>query len=308
MSIEGIKGTLSEFNYKIVTTDSTLPFYTAVNKAVRELDGSEYGDWDICILKSGTRVVFDSIHFLKQAIYSGENIGAAGSVSNLAANKQQLKVECDTPDEYIKFGEKNNVLMEDPFLERVTLSSNALLIKREAYEKVGGFAEEFGEDGIAGDADFSLRLLACGYRLRLVRNSFVYRASWDERENQIAEENKGLIRLLYANPEMIAQIPFGKTERFNALEFGCGLGANIKAIKSMYPNAQIAGIEENSEVAGIAAQTELVYTSIEGLSKSIEGPAFNLLIVNKDDFAALSQDEKRIVGSLCYGDFQVITK
>ena len=204
--------------------------------------------------------------------------------------------------------EKNNVLMEDPYLERVTLSSNSILIKREAFEKVGGFAEEFGDDGIAGDADFSLRLLACGYRLRLVRNSFVYRQHWDERENQIDAGQEGLISLIYAKPDIFSQISFGKMERFNVLEIGCGLGANMKALKSLYPNAQAAGVEKNTEVADIAAQTELVYKSFSDLEKNIEGPAFNLLIVNKDDFAALSEDEKKIIGRLCYSDFQVITK
>jgi GT2 family glycosyltransferase len=307
-SIEGIKSTLSELNYKYVVTDSNLPFYKAVNKAIRDLDETQYKDWDICVLKSGTRVVFDSVHFLKQALYSSEDIGAAGSVSNLAGNKQQIDIKFDTPQEYIEFGEKNNVLMEDPYLERVTLSSNAILIKREAFEKVGGFAEEFGDDGIAGDADFSLRLLACGYRLRLVRNSFVYRKVWDERENQNNPEQEGLLSLIYAKPDIFSQINFGKKERFNALEIGCGLGANIKALKSLYPNAQAAGVEKNAEVADIAVQTELVYKNLSDLEKNIGGPAFNLLIVNKDDFAALSQDEKKIIGRLCCSDFQVITK
>ncbi len=307
-SIEGIKSTLSELNYKYVVTDSNLPFYKAVNKAIRDLDETQYKDWDICVLKSGTRVVFDSVHFLKQALYSDENIGAAGSVSNLAGNKQQIYIKFDTLQEYIEFGEKNNVLIENPYLERVTLSSNAILIKREAFEKVGGFAEEFGDDGIAGDADFSLRLLACGYRLRLVRNSFVYRKVWDERENQNNPEQEGLLSLIYAKPDIFSQINFGKKERFNALEIGCGLGANIKALKSLYPNAQAAGVEKNAEVADIAVQTELVYKNLSDLEKNIGGPAFNLLIVNKDDFAALSQDEKKIIGRLCCSDFQVITK
>ncbi len=308
MSIEGIKESLSELNYKIVTTDKNLPFYQAVNSAIRKMDGTQYQDWDIFVIKSGTKVIFDSIHFLKQAMYSCDEVGAAGSVSNLAGNKQKLNVSFATPEEYISFGEKNNVLMEDPYLERVTLSSNALLIKRAAYEKVGGFAEEFGEDGIVGDADFSLRLLACGYRLRLVRNSFVYRAVWDEIEDKISDDNVGLLSLIYANPDMIANIPFDKVSRFNALEIGCGLGANMKAIRSLYPEAILAGIEKNEELASIASKTELVYTSLEELKSNIEGPAFNLLIASKEGFKSLSQQEKEIIGSLCTSDFQVVTK
>ncbi len=307
-SMDGIKDSLSVFNYKIVTTDKGLPFYRAVNKAVRELDGSEYSKWDICVLKSGTRILFDSIHFLKHAIYSAKDVGAAGSVSNLAGNKQKLNVEFATSQDYIRFGEKNNVLMEDPYLERVSLSSYALLIKREAFDEVGGFEETFEKDGLAGDADFSLRLLACGYRLRLVRNSFVYRQSWDEYEDSLESGGEKLRKLLYVNLNIISQITFGKEEMFNVLEYSCGLGANMKAIRSLYPNAQTVGIEIDTDVADIAGCTEKIFGSINELMGQNQRGIYDLLLISPEDFEGLDDNAKISLGQLCTPEFKIIAK
>ena len=307
-SIQGIKESLSEFNYEIAVTDKSLPYYSAINRAVWAMKDTQYKDWDIFVLKSGTRIVFDSIHFLKQALYSAGDIGAVGSVSNLAANKQKIQVQYDSDEEYIKFGEQNNVLMEEPYLERVSLSSNAMLIKKEAFDKVEGFDEGIERCGLSGDADFSLRLLAAGYRLRLVRNSFVYRHNWDEEEDKFIQGTEGLSKYLYADPGLISQISFGKTERFNVLELSCGLGANLKAIRSLYYGAQAAGVEENREVAMIGAQTELIYESLGKLKEALGNPVFNLLIVSEDDYNALTQGGKELLGSMLSSDFKVMTK
>nr|WP_297705561.1 DUF6492 family protein [uncultured Butyrivibrio sp.] len=308
LSIDGIKESLSELNYKIVTTDKNLPFYSAINDAVRKMDGTEYSKWDICVLKSGTRVLFDSIHFLKHAIYSAKDVGAAGSVSNLAGNKQKIDVTFNSPEEYISFGEKNNVLMEDPYLERVSLSSYALLIKREAFDRVGGFEVSFEKDGLAGDADFSLRLLACGYRLRLVRNSFVYRQCWDEQENALESGREKLMKLLYADPNMISQITYGKEENFNVLEYSCGLGANLKAIRSLCPNARTDGVETDTDIADIAKGTEKIYGSIDEMMQLNQRGIYDLLLISPEDFEDLDDNDKIALGLLCTPEFKIIAK
>lgn len=194
MSIKGIEDSMSPVNYKIVTVqDVGGSFYASVNKAVKSLDGTEYDAWDIFVIKSGTRVVFDSIHFLKHAIYSSDEIGAAGCVSNLAGNNQQIETNCNTVQEYIKFGENNNILMEEPFEERVVLSSNGVMIRRDAYNAIGGFDESFGTQGRVGDIDYSVRLHQAGYRLLMVKNSFVYREVWNENEDIVSSKDRKIL-------------------------------------------------------------------------------------------------------------------
>ena len=259
-------------------------------------------------LKNGIRILFDTVHFLKHAIYSVSDVGAAGCVSNLAGNKQKLDVSFNSQDEYICFGEKNNVLMEDPYLERVSLSSFAMLIKRQAYENAGGFEESFKKEGLAGDADLCLRLLGCGYRLRLVRNSFVYRACWDEYEDCMELGAERLEKYLYADPKIIARIPYGKEEAFKVLEYSCGLGANLKALRSLYPNAVTAGIEKESDIADIAGGTERVYGSIKDLPADVREGYFDLLIIGEDDFERLDDAAKITLGQVCTPDFTIIDK
>jgi hypothetical protein len=191
MSVKGVEESMSPLNYKIVTAeDDGKSFYATVNRAVRELEDPQYLDWDIFVIKSGTRVVFDSIHFLKHAIYSQDGIGAAGCVSNLAGNGQKLDVEFDTVDEYVRFGEKNNVLMEEPCEERDILSGNGVLLTREAFNAIGGFDESYEGQGRAGDIDYSLRLRAAGYKLLLVKNSFVYRQVWNPDEDKVGDADR----------------------------------------------------------------------------------------------------------------------
>ncbi|WP_175560123.1 DUF6492 family protein [Butyrivibrio sp. YAB3001] len=306
-SVEGIKNSLSETNYKIEITDPKLPYYKAINTVIKSCEGSEYQDWDVYIIKAGTVVVYDSIHFLKQAIYSSDEVGAAGSVSNLAANKQRLDVHFDTPEEYIAFGEKNNVLMECPYLERVSLSSNGLLIRRETFEKAGLFDEKYEFCCLSGDADYSIRLLENGYRLRLVRNSFVFRLVWDEKEDYI-EENSPIADFLYVNSNAFAQIPFRETEKFNVLEIGCGLGANLKAIRSLYENAKVVGVEKNKELCKIAEKTEKVFATLDELRKENDGVMFDILLISEKDFNTMSDEEKAVIGTRCCADFKVIAK
>ena len=194
MSVEGIEDSMSPVNYKIVTVqDVGCSFYASVNDAIKSVNGTEYASWDIFVMKSGTRVVFDTIHFLKHAIYSRDGIGAAGIVSNLAGNNQQVETNCSTIQEYIKFGEKNNVLMEEPCAERAVLSSNGVLIKREAYDAIGGFNESFVTQGRGGDIDYSVRLRQEGYRLLMVKNSFAYRQVWNENEDVVSPEDRNLL-------------------------------------------------------------------------------------------------------------------
>ncbi len=339
LSITGIKESLSLSNYKIIvvsspdkdiddylsnmpevihiSNDEQFGFYKSINKAVEATKKTEYKDWDVYAIKSGTRVIFDSIHFLKQALYSQDTVGAVGSVSNLAGNKQKLDVSFTTPEEYIAFGEKNNVLMDKPFIERVNLSGNSIMIKREVLDKAGGFAEDYESDGPIADADLSFRIMKLGYKLILVRNSFVYRQNWDECEdvinnNDLQKLNSkvgfDVLKVLNSDLNAISSIPFTETERFNMIEVECGIGSTMKAVKSLYPNAQVVGIEKNVNIADLASKTETVFNSFAELKKNIEGPAFNLIMISEKCLDSLDDSEKGILGSMCYEDFKVVAK
>ena len=308
LSVDGIKESLSELNYKIIITDYKLSYYKAINEAIKKARESAYCDWDICLIKSGTRILYDSIHFLKQAMYSDEKIGAVGSISNLAGNKQKLDMGFDTEEDYLKFGEQNNVLMESPYLERVSLSSCLIMIKSEVFDRIGYYDEEYDDCNLACDVEYSIRILKNGYRLRLVRNSFIYRAIWDENEDTYISKGSNYFKYIYADSKVLGQIPFSQSDKFSVLEIQCGLGANLKAIRSLYKNAQVTGIETDKDILLIASKTENVYQSLTELKQKNAGLLFDLILINNEDFNLLSYEEQKILGEICNSEFKVLAK
>jgi hypothetical protein len=285
MSVRGIEESMSPLNYKIVTAeDDGNTYYSTVNKAIKTLDGTEFEDWDIFVIKSGTRVVFDTVHFLKHAIYSGDGFGAAGCVSNLAGNDQQVDVKFDTPEEYIKFGEKNNVLMEDPFVERVVLSGNGVLITREAYNKIGGFDESYGRQGRAGDIDYSLRLRNAGYKLLMVKNSFVYREVWDENEDSVSPEDRQKLEASFGK-EVIGKL-MGE-QCMNEHEEHCDYTTEMKnRLIDIFTAAQLKYVEAVSDyqVDGdkkkFNESLAVCIGSLTSLAKGLEGVVINYFVSN----------------------------
>ena len=303
-NIKSIRSTLNQGTYKIVVVDNAstdgvtqflekqedillikntenVGFGPACNQAVAATVGTEFEKCDVLLLNNDTRLVFDSVYYLKKALYSAENVGAVGSLSNYAGNKQQLDIEFDTVDEYIKYGEKINVPMESPYLERSRLSAFAMLIRRDVWDAVGGFDEDFAPGYYEDDA-LSMEILKRGYRLLLVRNSFIYHAGSQsflktdyERlltEHHVLFEKKygfDILKYCYASGTVISQIPYNKDSRFSLLQIGCGLGSDLKAIRSLFPNSSLSGIETNRALFDIAKNTENVYENVESLKSAV---------------------------------------
>lgn len=332
-NIKSIRDVLTSGTYKIVVVDNAstdgvsdylskqkdiiyirntenIGFGPACNIGVRARYGSDFADADIFLLNNDTRLVFDALYFLKQALYSSDDIGAVGSVSNYAGNKQQIDVEFDTVEEYIRYGEKVNVPMANSCLERVRLSGFAMLIRRKVWDEIGGFDEDFVPGYFEDDA-LSMEILKRGYRLKVVRNSFIYHAgsqSFIKTDyNNILDKNHELfiqkygfdiLKYAYASGTVISQIPFREDERFSVLHFGCGLGAEIKAIKSLYSNCITTGVETNSKLYDIVRKTENVFESLDELLEFSDDSTYDVLIIDKDVAESLDDAEQGIILSL----------
>ncbi|SES00671.1 FkbH-like domain-containing protein [Butyrivibrio fibrisolvens] len=342
-NIESIRNVLTPGTYQIVVVDNAstdgvdkwlqqqkdiifvknfenVGFGPACNQGVKASRGTEFEKADVFLLNNDTRLVFDALYYLKRALYSADDIGAVGSVSNYAGNKQQLDVEFDTVEEYIKFGETINVPMEDALLERVRLSGFSMLVRRNVWDEVGGFDEDFAPGYFEDDA-LSMEILKRGYRLKVVRNSFVYHAgsqSFIKTDYQTLLNNHhelfiqkygfDILEYAYASGTAISQIPFSKESRFSVLQYGCGLGSDLKAIKSIFRNAETFGIEQNYKLNEIARKTEKVFGSIDELLEFFDEPSFNVFIIDKDKLAAMNESEQGVLSSLLVSDATVIIK
>ncbi len=220
---------------------------------------------DIWLLNSDTLVPENALFWLRMGLYSDENIGATGSVSNYCPNYQNI-VETNVDDTNYKIiAEQYNKYKEDALEQKNWLVGFSMLIKREALEKTGYLDERFFP-GNFEDNDLSYRLIEKRYKLMLCHNSFVFHyGSTSFKKSKIVSsaliDNKArFVEKWKFDPEdytaiktrHISMIDRKKYEEFSAIDLNAGVGATIARIKYMYKNAYAVGVEERQEAARIA--------------------------------------------------------
>jgi GT2 family glycosyltransferase len=297
----------------VISSKERLGYGAACNLGVKASEGNEYNKCDVLLFDCSCVMIFDSLYYLKQALYSRDDIGAVGSVFNYADNKQQLDISFDTEEEYIKYGGKVNVPMNNPCLERVHLSGCSLLVKRNTWDELGGLSEEFPGRSVC-EKIFSLEMLKHGKRMMVVRNSYVYRSGANnndaEKTDETIRDKYGFDFKLYVFPSkaVISRIPYDSHERFRVLDYGCGLGSDIKAIRSIFPNSQVMGVEPNANLLSIVRRTEEVFGSIDEILEFYEGETFDILIIDQTVLNAMDEEKKRFISALLSENAAVLTR
>ena len=234
---------------------------------------------DIWLLNSDTIVPENALFWLKIGLYESDNTGSCGSISNFAANGQNVEVYAESIEDYLKSGEKFNVPQEYPYVFDSYLVGFSLLLKRSALDKIGLLDERFFP-GNGEDVDLGLRMVHEGYLNRLCVNSFVFHygnKSFDKLLNSLQdyadlseETHKKLIDKLgfdqdtYFNnkkPELFEEIKTNRDAKLNILEIDCGLGQGAANIKTMFPNVCYVGTELNAKAASYAKVYGDVYVT-----------------------------------------------
>lgn len=239
-------------------------------------------DADILLLNSDTLVYQNSIFNLRMCLYSDVSVGAAGSVSNRAGNRQKIACPCTTDEEYESFARKINSSWEQICDARIYLIGFAMLVKREVLDAIGMLDVRFSP-GQFEDNDLGLRINQSGKRCVLCKNSFIRHydsgknsSVWQSvflRNQRYLYEKWGfdMTYYSYARSELVSLIEAEreKDAEFSVLEVGCGLGATLGAIEMLYPEAKVHGIEIVSKVANIGRQ---LYDIIEGDIETMQLP------------------------------------
>lgn len=305
----------------LVKNSENVGFGPACNQAVRATIGTEYEFYDVFLLNNDTRLTDNAVYFLKEALYSSGDIGSVGSISNYAGNHQQVDVMFDGVEDYLEYGRQNNVPMEKPYEERVRLSGFAMLIKREAWDKTGGFDEDFAPGYFEDDA-LSIEIAKNGYRMLLVKNSFVYHAGsqsfskinynkllTDHRELFIKKYGFDIIEYAYPDDAIVLEtISFlNQDDDLRILQIGSGLGADMKAVKSLCPGCEIVGVETNSVLYDISYCTEKVLRSMTDLRAAYSDGYFDVLLLNDKMANTLEPEDKVPITTLCKDDVRIIT-
>lgn len=249
-------------------------------------------DSDILLLNSDTILFPNSLFWLRMGLYEQENIGSAGCMTNHSSNGQVIREKFASIQEYEQYALKNNVLQDKPYELKPYLVGFAVLVRREAMEKVGELDIRYSP-GQFEDCDLGIRLCCGGYRNILCHNSFIYhfgggagqnRRVWREQYNrnrELFKEKWGFDISYYSHVRngIVDLLDCGEDREVNVLEVGCGLGATLARIQFKYPSAHVYGMELMPEVAAVGGRIlDIVQGDIENSAFPFDGIQFDYII------------------------------
>lgn len=222
----------------------------------------------VLLLNNDVLVTENWLDLLNDCLFSSEDIGAVGPVSNSAYGDQEIEMSYSNLDQMWNFANQYNRTSEPIWKQRLKLIGFCMLIKREALEKVG-LLDELFSPGLCEDSDYSFRLTKNGYKLMLCENVFIhhfgstsfnemaekYKQLW-ERNRQKFQDKWGFHTAHHTQPrEDIIKLfdPNDRQRNINVLDIGCACGATLLEIKNKYPLSNLYGIEKNESAAQIAS-------------------------------------------------------
>ncbi|MFD2328652.1 glycosyltransferase [Cohnella sp. GCM10020058] len=255
---------------RLVQNDDNLGFTAACNQGVAIARGTE-----ILLLNNDTVVTPRWLSNMLACLYSADDVGAVGTVTNYCSNYQSIPVDYADMDGMQAFAADYNRSDPTRWEERLRLIGYNMLIRREALDRVGPLDERFSPGNFEDD-DLSLRLRQAGYRLLLCKDTFIHHhgsVSFGEARERFA----ALLRTNAAKfedkwdfaPGDATYIRFDVAERIwlpqdaplNVLEIGAGAGGTLMHIRGSYPGARLFGVEER---AGAAASAGLFAAMLQG--------------------------------------------
>ena len=170
--------------------------------------------------------------------------------------------------------QQNAELLEqsmEPWEGSLMLESVCLMMKREIYQQVGHFDEQFHLPGWE-DWDYSIRMQKAGLLLYKV-GTFVHHGTGSFQENGLSAEvaydqqKKIFMAKWKLNPGYYSQtrqdmlrLKKKKQNGLNVLEIGCAMGANFLWLKEHNPSVKCAGIELNPIAADVARNFGDIYS------------------------------------------------
>ncbi|MEN8076972.1 bifunctional glycosyltransferase family 2 protein/class I SAM-dependent methyltransferase [Clostridioides difficile] len=274
---------------RVIYNSKNLGFPKGCNQGIEIASGD-----NILLLNNDVIVTPNWLFNLDIALWSEDEIGAVGAVSNNCSYYQQIDVFYKDINEMIEFSIGYNKSDSELWHYRTKLIGFCMLIKKQALNKVG-LLDEIFTPGNFEDDDISFRLIREGYKLLLCKDTFVHHfgsVSFGEvkeeylniMHNNIKQfENKWGFNPQYSNIirfELINMINENKEKHLNILEIGCGTGATLLEIKSRYKNSNIYGIEICEALAKISSSiSNLIIGNIEELELKYEDKFFDYIIL-----------------------------
>ncbi|MCF2940392.1 glycosyltransferase [Paenibacillus alkaliterrae] len=224
----------------------------------------------IMLLNNDTVVTCNWLDNLKKCLFSKNQIGAVGPITNNASYYTAIHAPYQTKEGIQQFAQKHNVSNPAKWEERLKLIGFCLLIKREAVEEIGLLDERFGIGNFEDD-DYSLRMRKAGYRLMLCRDTFIhhygsasFNSDTDRYRHVLQENERKFIEKWGFSPILDTMIRYELVslmdekgdeaeDLFRVLDISCGCGGTLLQIKNKFPNAELYGIESNTHAGSVAS-------------------------------------------------------
>ncbi|AOR24014.1 bifunctional glycosyltransferase family 2 protein/class I SAM-dependent methyltransferase [Clostridium taeniosporum] len=268
---------------KLILNQMNLGFPVGCNQGINVAKGE-----NILLLNNDTIVTPNWLNNLDKALYSKDNIGAVGAITNNCSNGQQIGVAYNDIQEMLEFSDKINISNEEKWLYKTKLIGFCYLIKKQVLNKTG-LLDPLFTPGNYEDDDISLRILKEGYYLLLCNDCFIHHfgsVSFSKDMNKFSMyfsinraklDYKWGFNVSYSNNarnDLIEMMDCDIRKKIKVLEVGCGAGATLIELKNKFKNVETYGIEINEKAAEIA----------KGISNIIVGNIENMEISYKENF------------------------
>ncbi|QDR82796.1 glycosyltransferase [Sporomusa termitida] len=153
---------------KLIANNENIGFPAGCNQGIKAACGDS-----VLLLNNDTIVTPYWLVNLRRCLFSAEDIGAVGAVTNSCSNFQSTPCEYSSIAEMLDFARQRNNSNPDLWEPRTRLVGYCMLIKTEIINKIGLLEEAFSP-GNYEDDDYCLRIRNAGYRLILCWDTFIH--------------------------------------------------------------------------------------------------------------------------------------
>ncbi|WP_094605997.1 hypothetical protein SPSIL_050840 [Sporomusa silvacetica DSM 10669] len=177
-TVEWLQG---QQDIRLILNSENVGFPAGCNQGLKAAKGNS-----VLLLNNDTVVTPNWLSNLKKCLYSSNDIGAVGAVTNSCSNFQSIPCEYSSIEEMIGFSRQVNNSDPELWEDRARLVGYCMLIKAEIINKIGLLEEAFSP-GNYEDDDYCLRIRNAGYRLVLCRDTFIHHfgsVTFGEQTNQ----------------------------------------------------------------------------------------------------------------------------
>lgn len=273
---------------KAIFNEENLGFPKACNQGIEISTGD-----NILLLNNDTIVTENWLTNLLTCLYSSEEVGAVGSVTNSCSYGQSIQVPYQSIEEMYQFAAQFNQ-SSNPELweERLKLVGYCMLMKKQVLDEVGLLDERF-TPGNYEDDDLSLRIKLAGYKLYLCKDTFIHHFGSvsfrkdAEAYNKLLRTNQDKFLEKWGfDPEraiiyngLVKQIEAAPNDSIHILEIGSGCGGTLLYIKNQFPRAEVYGVEPNTFAAKVAGKvTSHIYLSLDEVLDLHKEGFFDIII------------------------------